>query len=74
MTYLGPDGRQYVAVYAGVGGAAMLAKNMPGFPARGSTLYVFSLDGESVATGIEMPETAAGGATKQTDASQTGRR
>jgi glucose dehydrogenase len=56
MTYLGPDGRQYVAIYAGVGGAAMVAKAMPGFPPRGSTLYVFSLDGESVATGHEMPQ------------------
>jgi alcohol dehydrogenase (cytochrome c) len=56
MTYLGPDGRQYVAIYAGVGGAAMVAKAMPGFPPRGSTLYVFSLDGDSVATGLEMPQ------------------
>ena len=43
MTYLGPDGRQYVAVVAGVGGVAsqvMGAKN--GFPPRGGTLYVFS--------------------------------
>jgi alcohol dehydrogenase (cytochrome c) len=56
MTYLGPDGRQYVAIYAGVGGAAMVAKAMPGFPPRGSTLYVFSLDGDSVATNLEMPQ------------------
>ena len=33
MTYLGPDGRQYVAIYAGVGGAANGAKAMPGIPA-----------------------------------------
>jgi alcohol dehydrogenase (cytochrome c) len=48
MTYLGPDGRQYIAVVAGVGGVAsqvMGAKN--GFPPRGGTLYVFSLDGVS---------------------------
>jgi alcohol dehydrogenase (cytochrome c) len=48
MTYMGPDGRQYVAVIAGVGGVAsqvMGQKN--GFPARGGTLYVFSLDGVS---------------------------
>jgi alcohol dehydrogenase (cytochrome c) len=56
MTYLGPDGRQYVGIYAGVGGAAMVAKAMPGFPPRGSTLYVFSLDGDSVASGLEMPQ------------------
>jgi hypothetical protein len=34
----------------------MVAKAMPGFPPRGSTLYVFSLDGDSVATGLEMPQ------------------
>jgi alcohol dehydrogenase (cytochrome c) len=48
MTYLGPDGRQYVAVVAGVGGVAsqvMGQKN--GFPPRGGTLYVFSIDGAS---------------------------
>ena len=47
MTYLGPDKRQYVAVYSGVGGAAMVSASMPGFPPRGSTLYVFSIDGAS---------------------------
>ena len=48
MTFLGPDGRQYVAVVAGVGGVAsqvMGQKN--GFPPRGGTLYVFSIDGAS---------------------------
>ena len=52
MTYLGPDGRQYVAVIAGVGGVAsqvMGAKN--GFPPRGGTLYVFSIDGDSPRSG-----------------------
>ncbi len=47
MTFLGSDKRQYVAVYSGVGGAAMVSKSMPGFPPRGSTLYVFSLNGDS---------------------------
>ncbi len=73
MTYLGPDGRQYVAVYAGVGGGAMVARSMPGFPPRGSTLYVFSIDGESVATGLEMPTTGSTSASPQPDRSQTGR-
>jgi alcohol dehydrogenase (cytochrome c) len=45
MTYTGPDGRQYVAVYAGVGGAAMVENKQAGFPAGGNTLYVFSIDG-----------------------------
>jgi hypothetical protein len=47
MTYLGPDKRQYVAIYSGVGGAAMVSSSMKGFPPRGGVLYVFSIDGES---------------------------
>ena len=43
MTYLGPDGTQYVAVLAGVGGAANTQADVPGFPAKGGTLYVFAL-------------------------------
>ena len=44
-SYTGPDGRQYIAVPTGVGGVAMLQTGRPGFPARGSTTFVFSLDG-----------------------------
>ena len=33
MTYLGPDGQQYVAVYTGVGGAAMVESKQAGLPA-----------------------------------------
>jgi alcohol dehydrogenase (cytochrome c) len=73
MTYLGPDGRQYVAIYSGVGGAAMVSKAMPGFPPRGSTLYVFSIDGDSIATGLEMPTTDSPSPSKQNDSSQSGR-
>ena len=51
ITYLGPDGHQYVAVYAGVGGVAMVQATEKQFPARGSTLYVFSLDGVSPSSG-----------------------
>ncbi len=43
MTYIGPDGHQYVAVLDGVGGAARVTADMPGFPPQGGTLYVFSL-------------------------------
>jgi glucose dehydrogenase len=43
MSYRGPDGHQYVAVAAGVGGGAMTTQSQPGFPARGSTYYVFAL-------------------------------
>lgn len=48
ITYTGPDGRQYVAVAAGVGGAAMVQKSRAGFPPRGNTLYVFSLNGDAI--------------------------
>jgi PQQ-dependent dehydrogenase (methanol/ethanol family) len=60
MTYVGPDKRQYVAVYSGVGGAAMVSSSMPGFPPRGSTLYVFSIDGDSMHSGAQLLETEAG--------------
>lgn len=60
MTYIGPDKRQYVAVYSGVGGAAMVSSKMPGFPPRGSTLYVFSLDGESIHSGPGLLQTEGG--------------
>jgi alcohol dehydrogenase (cytochrome c) len=63
MTFLGPDGRQYVAVEAGVGGVAsqvMGKKN--GFPPRGGTLYVFSLDGVSSASAQSLLTTEGAGA------------
>ena len=59
ITYLGPDKRQYVAIYTGVGGAAMISSAMPGFPPRGSTLYVFSINGDSPSSGPGMKETDA---------------
>ena len=60
ISFLGPDGRQYVAVYTGVGGAAVVSQHaFPSFPARGSTLYVFSIDGQSPA---DAPMTAQGNA------------
>ncbi|MEO7456568.1 MAG: PQQ-dependent dehydrogenase, methanol/ethanol family, partial [Gemmatimonadaceae bacterium] len=43
MSYRGPDGHQYVAIAAGVGGGAMTTASQPGFPQRGSTYYVFAL-------------------------------
>jgi PQQ-dependent dehydrogenase (methanol/ethanol family) len=43
MTYRAPDGHQYVAIMTGVGGAAMVTQAHKGFPARGSTMYVFAL-------------------------------
>ncbi len=69
IAYLGPDGREYIAVYSGVGGAAMISKAEPGFPPRGNTLYVFSLDGMSNSSGTTMIDTGATGAATQPDAS-----
>ena len=43
MSYRAPDGHQYIAIAAGVGGGAMTTASQPGFPARGSTYYVFTL-------------------------------
>lgn len=51
ISFIGPDKRQYIAVFAGVGGAAMVEKAQKGFPARGDTLYVFSVDGKSPSSG-----------------------
>ncbi|TZF90809.1 PQQ-dependent dehydrogenase, methanol/ethanol family [Cognatilysobacter lacus] len=50
MSYLGPDGRQYIAIASGVGGAAGVQSDREGYPPRGSTLYVFSIDGADVST------------------------
>ena len=57
ITYLAPDGRQYIAIASGVGGAAGVQKTRKGYPPRGSTLYVFSLDGHDV--GDPQPGAAA---------------
>jgi alcohol dehydrogenase (cytochrome c) len=59
ISYLGPDGRQYVAIYAGVGGVAMVQSTVKHFPARGSTLYVFSVNGESPQSAASMLESPA---------------
>ena len=67
MTFLGPDKRQYVAVYSGVGGAAMVSSKMPGFPPRGSTLYVFSVNGDSPHGGAGMLTTEAAAAAVRND-------
>ena len=66
MTYLGPDGRQYIAIASGVGGASMVQSGQPGFPARGSTLYVFSIDGQSPGSGVNgVADTATKQAAKR---------
>jgi alcohol dehydrogenase (cytochrome c) len=59
ISYLGPDGRQYIAIYAGVGGVAMVQSTEKHFPPRGSTLYVFSLNGDSPHSAAGMLESPA---------------
>jgi lanthanide-dependent methanol dehydrogenase len=51
MTYLGPDGKQYVAVLSGVGGAANTQKGVPGFAPPGGTLYVYTLGATPASSG-----------------------
>ncbi|HEU5019710.1 MAG TPA: PQQ-dependent dehydrogenase, methanol/ethanol family [Pseudolabrys sp.] len=74
IAYLGPDHREYVAVLAGVGGAAMVEKSQNGFPARGSTLYVFSIDGISPGSGAKLLTTSAGAPATPTPSAHEGRR
>ncbi|MDQ2736189.1 MAG: PQQ-dependent dehydrogenase, methanol/ethanol family [Pseudomonadota bacterium] len=67
MTYLGPDKRQYVAIYSGVGGAAMVSSAQPGFPPRGGVLYVFSIDGDSPHSAAGMLTTEGSAASVRSD-------
>ncbi|MDQ6648343.1 MAG: PQQ-dependent dehydrogenase, methanol/ethanol family, partial [Pseudomonadota bacterium] len=62
MTYLGPHGRQYIAIYSGVGGAATVRADttVKGFPAGGGTLYVFSIGGDSLGTVAGIPASGDG--------------
>lgn len=63
ITFLGPEGRQYVAVYSGVGGVTVVSAHaMPYWPPRGSTLYVFSIDGEGVESSPMATAQSQGGA------------
>ena len=57
MAYLGPDGRQYIAIAAGIGGQALSnQEGRAGMPARGSNTYVFSLGGERIEAEANVPE------------------
>jgi len=62
MSYRGPDGHQYVVVAAGVGGGAMTTQSQPGFPARGSSYYVFTLGANIPASPPLEAEGGQGGA------------
>jgi PQQ-dependent dehydrogenase (methanol/ethanol family) len=64
MTYLGPDGRQYIAIAAGIGGAATVnadanALRPMDFPSGGDTVYVFSLGGDTMVNSPGTPGTGA---------------
>ena len=56
MTYLGPDGKQYVAILAGVGGAARVSADLDGYPPEGGTLYVFGIPPLPEATVPTLPD------------------
>jgi alcohol dehydrogenase (cytochrome c) len=73
ITYTGPDAEQYVAVYTGVGGAAMVSSDEPGFPPRGNTLYVFALAKGNLHGGAGMRTTAAKAAAARLDANHNSR-
>ena len=51
IAFLGPDKREYIAVYTGVGGAAGVIQHVAGYPPGGNTLYVFSVDGIGIGAG-----------------------
>jgi alcohol dehydrogenase (cytochrome c) len=72
ISYLGPDHRQYIAIYSGIGGAATVRadKSMSGFPAQGGTLYVFSINGDSVRTESVAPSAVNDAATPPANANQ----
>jgi len=60
IAFDGPDGREYIAVYTGVGGGTSVIRREKGYPPGGNTLYVFSVDGEGVGSGASQLETDAG--------------
>ena len=66
ISYLGPDHRQYIAIYSGVGGNARVPvdKSVAGFPAQGGTLYVFSIDGDAVGMGADVTPAASSSSAK----------
>jgi PQQ-dependent dehydrogenase (methanol/ethanol family) len=72
ISYLGPDHRQYIAIYSGIGGAATVRadKSMSGFPAQGGTLYVFSINGDSVGAESVAPSAVNDAATPPANANQ----
>jgi glucose dehydrogenase len=64
MAYTAPDGHEYIAIAAGVGGGAMTTASQPGFPARGSSYYVFTL-GQNIPATAPSSRDGEGGAGKK---------
>jgi PQQ-dependent dehydrogenase (methanol/ethanol family) len=62
IAFLGPDKREYIAVYTGVGGGSAVIRHVKGYPPGGNTLYVFSVDGAGIGTGTTQLQTQAGAA------------
>jgi alcohol dehydrogenase (cytochrome c) len=62
IAFLGPDKREYVAVYTGVGGGSAVIRHLNGYPPGGDTLYVFSVDGAGIGAGKTQLQTQAGAA------------
>ena len=59
IAFMGPDKREYIAVYSGVGGGAGVNRRVNGFPPGGNTLYVFSVDGMGIGSGTTQLRTDA---------------
>jgi len=60
IAFLGPDKREYIAVYSGVGGGSAVIRHVNGYPPGGNTLYVFSIDGAGIGAGTTQLQTQAG--------------
>jgi lanthanide-dependent methanol dehydrogenase len=60
IAFLGPDKREYIAVYTGVGGGSAVIRHVNGYPPGGNTLYVFSVDGAGIGAGTTQLHTQAG--------------
>jgi alcohol dehydrogenase (cytochrome c) len=60
IAFLGPDKREYIAVYTGVGGGSLVLRRLNGYPPGGNTLYVFSVDGAGIGAGTTQLQTQAG--------------
>jgi hypothetical protein len=60
IAFLGPDKREYIAVYTGVGGGSLVLRRLNGYPPGGNTLYVSSVDGAGIGAGTTQLQTQAG--------------